>query len=134
MATKVPGKVRGLSQFYVGGLERTEIWVNKKQADCLPFVEGKRVDIELLISSHRYRAGLRSTSPNPYVWICPDVKDQYGSRTNLAQVLKQYLTAYRHGYSSEFAMEQKSRSEIIGDAESLISRAFKWLVLIQRAS
>ena len=90
MTSKVQGKVRGLSQFYVGGLERTEIWVNKKQADPLPFVEGKRVGIELLISSHRYHAGLRATSQNRYVWICPDLKDQNGARPSLAQVLKQF--------------------------------------------
>ena len=48
MTAKVEGKVRGLAQFYVGGLERTEIWVNKKRADPLPFVEDKRVDIRLV--------------------------------------------------------------------------------------
>jgi hypothetical protein len=89
MNGRVAGKVAGLGQYYASGLERIEIWINKKDARPLPYEEGERVDIELSIGSRRYRAGLRATRHNPYVWICPNLEDEHGKRTNLAEVFVQ---------------------------------------------
>jgi len=37
MSIKVSGYIRGLSQEYTDGVERQEIWINKKDTDPLPY-------------------------------------------------------------------------------------------------
>jgi hypothetical protein len=81
------GHIRGLSQHYVDGLERMEIWVNKQNAAPLPFQDGIRIPIRLKIGTTYYDAGLRATSRNTYVWICPDLKDSHGEKISLAMAL-----------------------------------------------
>lgn len=82
------GHVRGLAQPYADGLERCEIWVNKKSAGALPYVEGKRVAIELHIGDQTYEAGLRTTPAQQVVAICPDLRDNFHKKVCLASALK----------------------------------------------
>jgi hypothetical protein len=82
------GYIRGLSQYYSDGLERMEIWIDKKLASSLPHRDNQRVSIILVIGEKTYDAGIRSTPANDYVWICPDLKDKFGRKTgSLARVL-----------------------------------------------
>jgi hypothetical protein len=55
------GRVVSLSQPYADGVESIEIWVPKKDASALPFVEGKRVPIKLEYGHRTFEAGLRAT-------------------------------------------------------------------------
>ena len=81
------GNVRGLSQFYTDGLERMEIWINKRQADPLPYQDNTRIPITLKIGNEEYEAGLRTTPNMPVVWISPDLRDNRGKKISLAQVI-----------------------------------------------
>lgn len=74
------GYIRGLSQFYADGLERMEIWIDKKHASSLPHRDNQRIPIILMIGEKSYNAGIRSTLANEYVWICPDLKDDFGRK------------------------------------------------------
>ena len=84
----VQGHIRGLSLYYADGVERMEIWINKKKAYPLPFKLGKRVPIHLRVGAHVYLAGLRSTENNDYVWICSNLKNDSGEDARLTEVLK----------------------------------------------
>jgi len=82
------GDIRGLSQFYADGLERMEIWIDKRHATALPHRDNQRIPIILLIGEKRYNAGIRSTPANSYVWICPDLRDDFGKKmVSLVRVL-----------------------------------------------
>jgi hypothetical protein len=82
------GYIRGLSQFYADGLERMEIWIDKKHASLLPHRDNQRISIILMIGEKSYNAGIRSTPTNEYVWICPDLKDDFGGKMgSLARAL-----------------------------------------------
>jgi len=82
------GYVRGLSQFYADGLERMEIWIDKKLASSLPHRDNQRISIKLMIGEKSYNAGIRSTPANDYVWICPDLEDEFGRKMgSLARAL-----------------------------------------------
>jgi len=84
----VQGHIRGLSLYYADGVERMEIWINKKKAYPLPFKLGIRVPIRLRVGAHVYHAGLRSTENNDYVWICSDLIDDKGKKARLTKVLQ----------------------------------------------
>ncbi len=84
---KVIGKVRGLGQLYANGLERQEVHVPKEEAESLPYREGARVEIDLLLGDYIYKAGLRATKIKPYIWICPDLLDRRDRRVSLAEAL-----------------------------------------------
>lgn len=79
--------VRGLSNFYADGQERIEIWVQKNKSWGLPFVEGSRIPITLVLKGKKYEAGLRSTKNMEYAWICPNLINEYGHPVKLAHVL-----------------------------------------------
>jgi hypothetical protein len=81
------GHIRGLSQHYADGLERMEIWVDKNLSSSLPHRDNQRISIMLEIGKTIYNAGIRSTPANVYVWICPDLKNEFGRRVSLASVL-----------------------------------------------
>jgi hypothetical protein len=83
------GHIRGLgrSQHKVDGLEPMEIWVNKKYALPLPFHDGLRIPIRLRVGTAYYDAGLRATSRNAYVWICPNLLDSQRQKISLARIL-----------------------------------------------
>ncbi len=83
----VIGKVRGLSQLYANGLERQEVHIPKEEAGSLPYREGARVEINLLLGDHFYKAGLRATKSMPYIWICPDLLDRRHGKVSLAEAL-----------------------------------------------
>ena len=78
-----------MSQSYADGRERLEIHVPKERAGKLPHHDGQRITITLLVGGNTYRAGIRATRDNTYVWICPDLSDQTEKKTNLATVLSQ---------------------------------------------
>jgi hypothetical protein len=54
------------------------------QARDLPLPRG-REEIELAVGRHRYTAGIRTT--RGYVYVCPNIVDEAGERTNLSTVL-----------------------------------------------
>ena len=99
------GYIRGLSQYYVDGLERMEIWVNKKNATPLPFQNGSRIPIRLKIGDSYYEAGLRTTSSLDYVYICPDLRDIQGQKISLSRVLT----------NSDFEKNQKVYLDVMGN-------------------
>ncbi len=84
---RMQATIRGLGRCYVGGLEYLEVHIPKDAGPSLPVKEGKRVPIRLAVDGQWYAAGIRSTSRNAYIWICPDVLDSHGQGTNLAHVL-----------------------------------------------
>lgn len=86
---KIVGKVRGLATFYSSGLERHEIHIDKKYAEKLPCKNGERVDINLYIGKCGYRAGIRITENNNYIWICPNLQMKTGKSITLAEVLRE---------------------------------------------
>ena len=81
------GHIRGLSQHYADGLERMEIWIDRNLANSLPNRDNQRISISLKIGETIYHAGIRSTPANVYVWICPDLINEFGKRVSLASVL-----------------------------------------------
>jgi hypothetical protein len=87
MSIKVSGYIRGLSQEYTDGVERQEIWINKKDACSLPYKNRMRIPIKLHIGGESFDAGIRSTEDTKYVWICPDMRDNRNKKIYLAHVL-----------------------------------------------
>jgi hypothetical protein len=89
-SVEIVGTVRGLGQYYREGLERLEIWIDKKRGKGLPNKDGKRVPIILVIGAHQFFAGIRSTNSNPYIWVCPDLKlkDENNKKVSLASALR----------------------------------------------
>jgi hypothetical protein len=81
------GHIRGLSLFYANGLERMEIWIDKRHAAPLPYRHNTRIPITLKVGKEQYEAGLRSTPKLPVVWISPDLRDNNGIKISLARVL-----------------------------------------------
>ena len=79
--------VRGLGLFYADGTERMEIWISKKEASTIHHAYGSRVPIKLRIGNKTFDAGIRSTSKNEYVWICPDLRDELGKKVRLSEAL-----------------------------------------------
>jgi hypothetical protein len=81
------GYIRGLAQYYADGVERMEIWIAKSLASSLPHRDNQRIPVALKIGETIYAAGIRSTPANAYVWICPDLKNEFGRRVSLASAL-----------------------------------------------
>jgi hypothetical protein len=81
------GHIRGLSQFYVDGLERMEIAIDRRNAAPLPYQDNLRIPITLQVGTEQYEAGLRATPNMPVVWISPDLRDNHGNKVSLARVL-----------------------------------------------
>jgi hypothetical protein len=102
------GVVRGLSQYYINKLERTEIWFNKKTTVGLPNIDGQRISIVLTIGSVSYIAGIRSTNNNPEISICPDLVDKSdNSKISLAAVLVKNNFTKNQKVVLEFVTSQK---------------------------
>lgn len=83
---KSEGVIRGTAYYYRNSLESLEIHIDKNTTD-LPYVEGKRLSIRLIVGAKPYLAGLRATKNNSYIWICPNLRDGTGEKLSLAQVL-----------------------------------------------
>jgi hypothetical protein len=81
------GDVRGLSRFYVDGLELMEIAIHRHNAAPLPYQDNLRIPITLQVGTEYYEAGLRATPNMPVVWISPDLRDNHGNKVSLARVL-----------------------------------------------
>ncbi len=88
MTVQVIGFARCLATFYSDGVEAMEIHTPKSEAQGLPFVNGRRVPIELRVGGRSFNAGLRATDSNRYVWICPDLRDDLGKKIRLVDVLR----------------------------------------------
>jgi len=87
-SVEIVGAIRGLGQYYRERLERLEIWIDKKRGKRLPNKDGKRVLIILVIGAQQFFAGIRSTNSNPYIWVCPDLKDENNKKVSLASALR----------------------------------------------
>jgi hypothetical protein len=88
MAAIVFGKTRGVSNINSDKLESMEIWVSLDDSKGLPFVMDKRVQVNLELGGMKYIAGLRATTRNKYVWICPDLIDGDGEKVSLARIVQ----------------------------------------------
>jgi hypothetical protein len=88
MKQKTSAHIRGLGQPYVDGLERKEIWINKRDAIVFPYQENLRIPIDLIVGNQSYEAGLRTTPNQQIVGICPDLRDNAGKKVSLARVLE----------------------------------------------
>jgi len=86
MALEIKAAIRGLGHRYADDVERIEIHVSSNHAKGLPYTLGVRVPVFLNIQGESYDAGLRSTTNNTYVWICPDLRKN-GKRLKLAHVI-----------------------------------------------
>ncbi|MGD0822774.1 MAG: hypothetical protein ABSA71_18740 [Desulfomonilia bacterium] len=104
------GNIRGLSQFYADGLERMEIWINKRNAAPLPYRDNTRIPIILKIGNKQYKAGLRSTPKLPFVWISPDLRDDHGIKISIARVIN----------DNGFAKNQRIYLEVDGSVVSIL--------------
>ena len=89
MSSRVEAKILGLGKFYKDGLEALEIWIPKKKANALPYVENQGVSIDLYINNKCYETLLRSTERMKYVWISPKLFNQDEERCKLANVLQE---------------------------------------------
>ena len=87
MVSLVNAAVRGLGNHYADGTERIEIHVPSDRADGLPHSHGIRVPVVLHIGGEPFDAGLRATTHNSYVWICPNVVAKDGTRKRLADMV-----------------------------------------------
>jgi hypothetical protein len=86
---KISGYVRGLSQYYQDGIERMEIWFNKKYEDSFPNIFSKAVPIDVKIDEKDYTFYFRKTENCDYLWFCPYVILKE-NRERLADVLKKH--------------------------------------------
>lgn len=89
MAIIVDGVVRRLGTHYGDGVERMEIHVPASRAQGLPHRIGERLPVVLRIGRRLYRAGIRATENNLYVWICPDAVAADGAEVRLADLLNE---------------------------------------------
>lgn len=87
--SKIVGKVSGLSLFYKDGIERIEIWINKKYQNLLPVRNSQRIPISLMFNNDSYGAGLRMTSKCDYIWVCSNLEHN-GDKVRLTDVLEEY--------------------------------------------
>jgi hypothetical protein len=87
MKNKGKGKVHGLGKNYKNGVEALEVWIQKSNADFLPYKIDEAVEIEIVINNRLYHGLLRATSDNEYVWISPKIFSNNGKRMFLANVL-----------------------------------------------
>jgi hypothetical protein len=78
------GRVASTGQTYASGLERWTVDVPMSEAGQLPTPRG-RVRIDLTVGGNTYVAGIRAT--RGYVYICANLLDAAGEKTNLATVL-----------------------------------------------
>ena len=104
------GHVRGLSQFYADGLERMEIWIDKRHAAPLSYQDNIRIPITLKIGNEQYEAGLRATPNISVVWISPDLRDNHGRKVSLARVI----------INNGFTKNQKIYLEVDGPVVSVL--------------
>ena len=83
------GFVRGLGNFYANGDERVEIHIPKTKATSFPHENGNRIGVELKFNTGMYLGGVRATTKNSYIWICPDLIELEGKKVNLSSVIKE---------------------------------------------
>ena len=86
----VIGRVTCLKQYYADGVEQRSIEIDKNRAAGLPYVIGRRVQVNLAVGGEVYSAGLRATERNKTVWISPDLFDRSGQKIRLADIISRY--------------------------------------------
>lgn len=59
----------------------------KEKIAVFDFSLNRRIDVTLLANGRKYFAGLRTSSSTPYFKLCPDLFDEAGIQTRLADVL-----------------------------------------------
>lgn len=81
----VPGTITRIG-YYRDCLPKLVITVKKNQW-ALPFREGERVSMPLVINGERFTAGIRSTPRSAIVMISPDLDDVDSNPVRLADLL-----------------------------------------------
>jgi hypothetical protein len=95
----IAGTPRKGQTYKDSGLEPLEIWVKRKEAQGLPFVEGEHVAIRLRIQDSEYAAKLCSTSRNKVVWVSPVIHLKQGDTVNEKQQPMKLAEALdKHGF------------------------------------
>ena len=83
----INGVVRCLGEPYSDGTPRLELHVSIERAHGLPFQFNVPVPIQLKIGLAEYRAELRSTTENKYIWVSSKIYSSSGERQKLGRVL-----------------------------------------------
>lgn len=81
------GVVRCLGEPYSDGTPRLELHVPIERANGLPFQFNVPVPIQLKIGQVEYRAELRSTTENKYIWVSSKIYSSSGDRQKLGRAL-----------------------------------------------
>lgn len=84
---RVKAVIRGLGHRYADGLEQLSVDVQKREANGLPYQDGVRFPIQIVVAGTIYEGGFRTTGRMPTVWISPDLRNHDGTRISLARVL-----------------------------------------------
>lgn len=87
MNKPINGVVRCLGVPYADGTPRLELHVSIESAHGLPYQFNVPVPIQLKIGLTEYRAELRSTSENKYIWVSSKIYLLSGERQKLGRVL-----------------------------------------------
>lgn len=87
MNKPINGVIRCLGIPYADGTPRLELHVSIERAHGLPFQFNVPVPIQLNIGLAEYRAELRSTSENKYIWVSSKIYSSRGERLKLGRVL-----------------------------------------------
>ncbi len=83
----INGIVRRLGEPYSDGTPRLELHIPIERANGLPFQFNVPVPIQLNIGQVEYRAELRSTTENKYIWVSSKIHSLSGERQKLGRVL-----------------------------------------------
>lgn len=83
----INGVVRCLGDPYSDGTPRLELHIPIERAYGLPFQFNMPVPIQLRIGLIEYRAELRSTTANKYIWVSSKIYSSNGDRQKLGRVL-----------------------------------------------
>lgn len=87
MKNLINGAVRCVGEPYSDGTPRLELHIPLNRAHGLPFQFNIPVPIQLQIGPEEYRAELRSTTANKYIWVSSKIHSLNGERQKLGRIL-----------------------------------------------
>lgn len=87
MKNIINGAVRCVGEPYSDGTPRLELHIPIDRAHGLPFQFNIPVPIQLQIGLEEYRAELRSTTENKYIWVSSKIHSLNGERQKLGRIL-----------------------------------------------
>ena len=70
--------VNGNGTFYKDGTERLYLHVNKNEGRDLPYLDGQRVPITLVIGGTEYAGALGARADYPYIYVASELRDEAG--------------------------------------------------------